>query len=422
MNHHLPINTFLGKLSILEVLDWHDSPRLLIAENAAGNRYIAFWADATEQENRWLYAAVSEHQIDRFLWGELALRTIYTDPEDGLIFLVHSSLQASSVDVTTADALEPDLLPPPNDCLETAERFGAEDDQVATPSTATLVHGITIHRPRSSKAIAFESLAAVALSWSKLVHAVTGAPPISVGARVGSLTVELQTQAGPQLPSLLNRLCTLIASPTPEHINATLSPQECRLIQQLLAALHADTLTLSVKLPFDSDALALALSHANAKALRAALIGLSQHRIGPTDVPQADDLNKLFSMLELMQANESNLGYHLELSPRHINYYKQAARILDLLDPRDILTSRGHYLVSLPHLVERYEIAMMLFESSPVGFAWLQHAGVHTAIDLEPESAMAFLNAQSTELSAATIGRRAQTLRYWVQSFRDQLA
>lgn len=420
MDNHLPTNTFLGKLRILEILDWHDRPHVLITENASGNRYVAFWADATENEGCWLYASVSEPRIDCLVAGRLALRSIYTEPEDGFIFWVRSPHQApSSVEVTTADALEPGLLPSPNDCLTTQAGFFAADDFVATQNTDPLIHEITIHRPRSSKAIAFESLASVAASWSQLVHAALNSPPVLLRTSTHPLVFELQTEAG--LPQLLQHLQTLIVSPTPEQLNTSYSHQEWKLLERFLEALHSDKLTCSIKLQSDGEPLNLVLSYASTKALRTALIGLNQQSVGATDVPQADDLDKLFSMLELMKAGDSNLGYHLELSPRHINYYKQAARVLDLLDERDSITSRGYYLVSLPHVVERYEIAMMLFESSPVGFAWLRYSAVQTAVDLDPESSTAFLNAQSTNLSAATISRRAQTLRYWVQSFREQL-
>jgi hypothetical protein len=422
LNQHLPTNTLLGKLSAIEMIDWYDRPRLLIAENAAGHRYIAFWADETKRGNRWLYASASDARIDSLISGLVPLRRIYTEPEDEFIFLVDSPHAApASVDVITAAAIEPELLPPPDDFLTVQAGFdGGKPDAAKTADR--LIHGITIHRPRSSKVVTFESLASVAAGWGKLVQSGLNESPIAVDASANPLEFVLQTDAGPKLPDLLHRLQALIASPTPEQIQTSLPPQECKLLALLLETLHTDKLTLSIKLDVNSASPALVLSHSVTKALRAALNDFNQRRVGPADVPQADDLNKLFRMLELIKAGESNLSYLLELSPRHMSYYRQAARILDLLGLNDAITSRGDYLVSLSHLVERYEIAMMLFESSPVGLAWLRYGDAQTAMDLEPESSTDFLNAQSTDLSAATIGRRAQTLRYWVQTFREQLA
>jgi hypothetical protein len=418
---HLPIDTFLGKLRILEILDRDGGPRLRITENASGSRYLAFEVEVMEQGSRWLYVPISDTRIDDLMAGKLPLREIYTDPEDGFIFGVRVSPQASSVDLMAADAVEPDWLPLDDDAgFAQAEGFTV-DGGGSPPNAGPCIHRITIHRPRSSKAIAFAALTAVAADWAKFIHAELEATPCLLNASADPLVFELQTPAESKLRPGLQCLQGLITSPTPGQIETQLSPQACKRLEQLLSTLHNDKLTLSIQLA-EPDPLSLVLSHARTQALRAALMGINQQRIGATEVPQADDLDKLFRMLELIQAGETNLGYRLELSPRHLNYYKQAARILDLLNDSDGITSRGYYLVSLSQVVERYEIAMMLFESSPVGFAWLRYSKVQTAVDLDPGSAPAFLNAHSSNLAAATVGRRAQTLRYWVQAFKTKLA
>lgn len=118
MSSFLPLNTLLGRLKIVEVLDWYDGPRLFIAENASGNRYIAFWADEQDDESLWLYSSVSESRIASLVSGKFDLRSTYTNPEDGVIFLVRLSSQTqSSVEVLVPDQLEQDLFPPYEDFL-----------------------------------------------------------------------------------------------------------------------------------------------------------------------------------------------------------------------------------------------------------------------------------------------------------------
>ena len=421
MSNHLPTNTLLGQLRVIEHLNWRDSYRLLIAENASGHRYVAFRVSETDQGCRWLYASASESRIDGLVSGQVALRQIYTQPEDGFVFRVDIPHAApATVEVIPAEALDQTLLPPEKVFLEPQATFTAEPAVSAGHDALPVVHGIKIHRPRSSKALPFAAVATVAARWAKLVQSVLNSPPTVVAAQVDPCVFTLQTDAATGLPQFLQQLQTLITSPNSEQSQA-IGAQDAAALTQLLDGLCADKLTLSIQLQSNLESPPVILSPASAKALRAAFLEISQSKIGPQDIPQADDLNKLFRMLELIQAGESNLSYHLGLSPRHINYHKQAARILDLLNDRDGLTSRGHYLVSLAHQVERYEIAMMLFESSPVGFAWLDHAGKQTAVDLAPDSAMAFLKAHSINLSDATMARRAQTLRYWVKAFQTQL-
>lgn len=420
MSSFLPLNTLLGNLRIVEILDWYDGPRLFVAENAAGHHYIAFWADEQEDVSLWLYSSVSESRISRLISGKLALRNIYTEPEDEVLFLVRLSHQVqSTVEVISPDRIEVDLLPPNGDFLTSEEDFFTETDFVDIKSNEILKHEITVNRPRSKSIIAFEALASVAAYWSKLVHSVLKVPPISVSASVGSLVVELQTDAGSKLPNFFNSLRTLIDSPTPEQISENLNHQESKLLELFLESLHQNKLTLTTKITFGADLPSLVLSHSNVRELRLALIDFNQRRVESTEVPQADDLNKLFRMLVLMNEGEINLGYHLSLSPRQVNYYKHASRVLDLLNESGSITSRGHYLINLSQ-ADRYDVAMMLFESSSVGFAWLRYSEVLSALDLDPESAESFLKSQCSNLAPATVGRRAQTLRYWVTVFQEQ--
>lgn len=416
----LPLNTMLGKLRIVEVLDWYDGPRLFIAENASGSRYIAFWADEKASESLWLYSLVSESRISNLVSGKADLRSIYTDPEDGVIFLVRLTDQEQAfVDAIVPAQIEQDLLPPYDDFLVSNESFFPENDFVDSEVSDPLTHQITINRPRSNATIAFESLASVAANWSRLIHSILSTPPVPINASVGSLIVELQTEEGDKLHDFFNNLRTLIVSPTPEQIVETFSHRDSKLLELFLESLHKDKLTLSAKITSQPEHHSLVISHSAIRELRLALADLNQQRVESSEVPQADDLNKLFRMLELIKDGDTNLGYDLSLSPRQVNYYKQAGRILDLLNESNVLTSRGQYLTELPE-IDRYEVTMLFFESSPVGFAWLRYSGVYSALDLKPESAEPFLRFQCSDLAEATVGRRAQTLRYWVKAFQNQ--
>lgn len=427
----LPVNTLLGKLKIIEVFDWLDGPRLFIAENASGHRYLAFWAGDQGRESLWFYAPASETRVANLVAGKIDLRTVYTQPEDGILFSVRITQDGQSIVEPIVPArLDLDLLPASEDVVTPDDAFFVDNRFVGTDDTP-LTHQITINRPRSNTPIAFESLAFVAAHWSKLIHTVLQLPPVLTSVSTGSLTIELQTTAGQALPAFFKRLHDLIHTPTAEQINNTFNLQEYRELELVLEFLYQDKLTLSATLipairsetePSSPqvEPCSLALSPATVKELRTALIDFKSQTVESTQVPQADDLNKLFSMLELLKDGEVDLSYHLSLSPRHVNYYKQAGRILDLLSEHDSLTSRGLFLLGLSEL-ERYDVAMLLFESSPIGFAWLRYCGVQSALKLDPESARDFLRSHCSNLSEATLGRRAQTLKYWVIAFQTQL-
>lgn len=418
----LPLNTMLGKLSMIQVLDWYDGPRLFIAENASGSFYIAFWADEQDNESVWLYSLVSESRIASVVSGKLDLRSIYTDPEDGIIFLIRLiDQEKASVKPIVPDELEQDLLPPSEDFLVSHEGFFPENHSVEPEGSNTLRHQITINRPLSRTTIPFELLASVAANWSKLVQSILNEPPVPVNVSIGSLVLELQTDAVDELLVFFDSLRTLIFSPTSEKIIENFSHQQCKLLELFLESLEKDKLTLSVKITSGVEHQSLIISYSSVRELKGVLANLNQQRIESIEVPQADDLNKVFRMIELISNGETNLGYHLSLTPRQVNYYKHAARILDLLNESGSLTSRGHYLVGLSQ-VNRYHVAMLFFESSPVGLAWLCYCGVQSALDLDPGSAESFLKSQCSDLADSTAGRRAKTLRDWVRIFQEQQA
>ncbi|MBP0016180.1 MAG: hypothetical protein J7647_01330 [Cyanobacteria bacterium SBLK] len=135
----LPLDTMLGKLQIVKVLDWYDGPRLFIAENVSGSRYIAFWADELENESLWLYSAVSESRIESVISGQFDLRSIYTNPEDEIVFLVHLLHgDRASVEIISPVQLDSEMLPPEDDFL-------VFDDAIAPnltiSKTTTLMRG-----------------------------------------------------------------------------------------------------------------------------------------------------------------------------------------------------------------------------------------------------------------------------------------
>lgn len=418
----LPSNTLLGKLRIVEVLDGTDKPRFFIAENASGNHYIAFQAQAEhlESESLWFYASVSESRIDEVMRGKVILRKIYTEPEDEIIFRVRIAEGGKAIlDPLKPDQIEPNLLLPLEDFSLPEEPFFAEEALVADNSQPT-IHEIIVDRPKAKTATPFQSLASVAANWSQLIHAYLGVPPVSVGIKLGSLKVTLQTEAGDQLPNFFKVLGNLIKSPTAQKISETLNHEERKRLELLLTSLQKDKLTLFSKIAFDEIHHSLKLSYAETKELKSILLDLNSKNVDSIDVPQADDLDKVLRMVELIREGETKLGYHLSLSPRQVRYYKQAAQILDLLNEAGSITRRGLFLLNLS-ASERYKIALFLFESSSVGFAWLCFCEVSSALELNPESAEDFLHSQCSNLSITTLRRRAKTLKRWVASFQMQL-
>jgi hypothetical protein len=155
----------------------------------------------------------------------------------------------------------------------------------------------------------------------------------------------------------------------------------------------------------------------------------SQTQLRSVDVPQANELDRVFRIVELLAAGRPvdvmglRLGRDLDdIDPRQVAYYRHAARILGLIDSYEFmgLTPAGSQIAALDDTKARLVRAAVLFELSALGQAWLDWAGKHSIMELEPCTAAIFLNAR-TEVGGATIGRRASTLHRWLTAFQEAL-
>ena len=141
-------------------------------------------------------------------------------------------------------------------------------------------------------------------------------------------------------------------------------------------------------------------------------------RIDSADVPQADDIQKIITLIDLVGEDLDEDAIQLRLglsSQRQVNYYKAAARILGLLDEVNCPSMRGRSLDGVSE-IGRLKAVAVFFEGTVVCSAWMKWAG-KTRLDLLDVSAVeGFLVECCPTLSAETIRRRSKTLRSWVEA------
>ena len=106
---------FLGMTSHLSrLLEYYDGPRLILQRSRAGQLYLAWWNDADESIDRWIYLPVSEWRLRAILSGHMPVLDALKDPEDGNLLVVDIDVATDSVVqtvVTTAASLPEDSLP-----------------------------------------------------------------------------------------------------------------------------------------------------------------------------------------------------------------------------------------------------------------------------------------------------------------------
>ena len=130
-------------------------------------------------------------------------------------------------------------------------------------------------------------------------------------------------------------------------------------------------------------------------------------------VPKSDSLARIIQVVEVVASGKVLSPATIDLSQRHVDYHKHAARVLHLLSDEGTLLPAGATLVALPSS-RRYDHLAIQFEVSTCGQAWMKWAGVARVADLDPETAFEFLEKKSN-LTDAMIKRRGRTLRRWAR-------
>ena len=130
------------------------------------------------------------------------------------------------------------------------------------------------------------------------------------------------------------------------------------------------------------------------------------------DVPQADSIERVFDVVEIINRGNEPTADGLDVEPRQVAYYRRAAISLGLLEESGRLTAAGDRLVSLNE-VGKFSLAAVLFETSACGGAWTDWSNARTLADVDENTAVAFLTDTVRGLSESTALRRSKTLIAW---------
>lgn len=144
------------------------------------------------------------------------------------------------------------------------------------------------------------------------------------------------------------------------------------------------------------------------------------------EVPQADDLNKVYSIIYYIQKypnfadNDQELASLMQITDRQVRYYKAAARILGFLDG-DRITQDGIKLINANGSMD---LIVAAFQYSHIGTLWSAYYKATSVLDvpLEDKDVINFLSyAFSGRLSDSTKKRRAKTLIKWVNEYKQHI-
>ena len=114
-----------------QVLQYYDGPRLLLRRTDDGQLYLAWWSDADESVERWLYLPVTRSRLHDILTGKTPSRNALNSPEEGYVLALDVSSETEDIIQavkTNASALPQDSIPLPGARLKESEEIWAALD------------------------------------------------------------------------------------------------------------------------------------------------------------------------------------------------------------------------------------------------------------------------------------------------------
>lgn len=116
----LPQSTQLGKLELIEVYEYYDTPCLFSCRNTSGHLFMAILFDQTKNLEKWLYVSISQRRFENIRAGLIDIRSAFLNSEDGFVYQIIINLDDNldRVEIIWCENLIDDWLPMPNEFIE----------------------------------------------------------------------------------------------------------------------------------------------------------------------------------------------------------------------------------------------------------------------------------------------------------------
>lgn len=409
----IPINTGLGKLSMVEIYEYYDIPRLFSVRDVVGTLYLVYWCDEIEDSSVWLYLPISESRLTDMRHRKVSLRTAYAEPQNGY-WIVHTSSPDAGRDQAYQQrvlASDSPFLPPEGFYIEYAEVIEKES-----------LWSLRAYLNRSGD---LPGAGTVSRFISALKSALSGFIEPSgrtlqltpVGTLPGSLDLRFVGSDETLLSKSLSIANELFSQDEEAFINGIRTSNiDPFAVREFLSSVVDGRLHVDLEPKFSSQGATLNLDPDTAQRYLSYIEKEPWVIVRSIKVPQANDLDTVLRIIGLIrkgaELTPESLGDEYT-APRQVAYYRDAASALDLVDDHGRLTNQGDFVASLPDRASKMRALVQLFNTSEIGWAWIRWSKVEDMSRLDPETAEAFLLACAPSLSASTAHRRASTLKQW---------
>ncbi|QGH30464.1 DUF6575 domain-containing protein [Kluyvera intermedia] len=416
---HSPIH---GELYFKTIYDYFDGPKLFSLVTKRGDTLLAYWSDESDYSYSWVLISLSKPKLLAFESKSIDIYTILNEKDEKYFFLMETPFKKGSLATATCklgDIKDHILMPDKGLKISFLERIITDEEILAIKEENILSADYSIHidKPKNSKAlIDFSMISPVFQVFDELYTQFIASMKLNdklipVCGRPGSFILDFNSTKFNLIENELHSLSELIKNR--RDINSFIT--EKKIPSQSLEALFnhiiEDDLVIDLSNKNSKDDF-FKINKSDAEFYLRKINQLTSLDVNSKQAPQADTLEKIFSVVENIWENGFLIKHDVKLSDRHALYYTDAAKILGFISASGSVTSIGQQLILSPN-DKRLSIAAQSFENSHCGWTWVTWSKVDNITKIDPSTAKKFLDECAPTLSESTKLRRARTLRSW---------
>ncbi|EJD5900240.1 DUF6575 domain-containing protein [Escherichia coli] len=423
-NVFLP-NTMMGTLCYKRVYEFFEEPRFFSVENEVSTLFIVYWIGEDDEYDSWFIIPVSPSRLELIERKRICIRDALINQEQSFFYEAHIPYDRTSkvtwLNKNLADIFE---IPLPVSELYISSVVPVMPSGKLGEAITYSTHEIHLEKSskKSAKNLVLSHVSNVCDRFSDLYDRMLEMAKCKdklrpVDARPGSFIISFKAEELHSFEDIFKELSRLI------ELRDDIIPFifEKGIDVQALTALLQSIVETGTNMELNSNQtgeLVLVVTKAGAEFYLKKLSRLSTSLVGGHQIPQADVLETVYKLVEIVWSGEPLTPINTGLQDRHIYYYKHAAKVLGLLDSFGNVTTSGQQLVQSDEIT-RHKIAARKFEVSHVGWAWINWANVEHLSQIDPDSALDFLLEQCHSLSRDTIERRATTIKHWCRELKN---
>ena len=417
MNHIFISNPFLGSLSIINVYIEYDGPRCFSLENETGSSFIAYWLGDEDNYEKWFVIPCSKARVIAFEKKKIDLRQLLSQQEQDYFYSLYLPFGPSE-DITIVPALAKSIfsirLPKPGIFVENIQIYSPSLTNENLLSTHELI--ISKSSPDSKRNVMLNQITKVCENFCDLAFGYNSSFKIkgniqTLNARYGSFAINLHADELEKFETVFSVLAEMMINKKDILSFIVENNIDIKDLCSLFEAIYSTHVDFELKSVHLKDRV-IKIYKNDALTYYKKLSRLSLEYISSIRVPQANDLNKIFIIVELLWASQIITAEVLGVDKRHVGYYKQAARLLGFVKSDGSLTTSGQRL-ALASSELKMRLTARAFEASDCGWAWINWSEATSLKDLDESTAEMFLTERCPRLSGTTVKRRADTLRIW---------